>query len=290
MRTSKTVWVSMIFTAMIPAYAQELTNAQREAFLRTANIVSRKEVSRGVTASTKAELSDGTLNHAAHIQVVDVSQSQFQGTRGIELNFRDSYKYNVAAYELAKLVGLNMVPPSVERRVAGHGAAVTWWVDRVAMMELDRQKRKQQAPDQGDWNRQMHIVRAFDELIRNTDRNQGNLLITTDWQIWMIDHTRAFRMHKDCANLKSLRQIDRKLLANLRDLTRQSLVNRLGGYLSPSEIAGVLARKDAIVRFFDEQIAARGEGAVLYETPYVTRIGNTEPHLIATAAAAPASN
>ena len=34
-------------------------------------------------------------------------------------HFRDSYKYNVAAYELAKLLGLtHMVPPSVERKIA----------------------------------------------------------------------------------------------------------------------------------------------------------------------------
>lgn len=290
MRTSKAVWISMMVAAMLPASAQDLTNVDRETFLRNANIVSRKELSRGVTASSKAELNDGTLNHAAHIQVVDIAQSQFQGSRGVELNFRDSYKYNVAAYELSKLIGLNMIPPSVERRVAGHGAAVTWWVDRVAMVELDRQKRKLQAPDQTDWNRQMHNVRAFDELIRNTDRNQGNLVITTDWQIWMIDHTRAFRMHKDCANLKSLRQIDRKLLANLRHLSRQSLVDHLGAFLSTSEIAGLLARKEAIVKYFDQQIVARGEGAVLYDTPYVIRMGNTEPPLIATAAAAPASN
>ena len=136
----------MMVAAMLPASAQDLTNVDRETFLRNANIVSRKELSRGVTASSKAELNDGTLNHAAHIQVVDIAQSQFQGSRGVELNFRDSYKYNVAAYELSKLIGLNMIPPSVERRVAGHGAAVTWWVDRVAMVELDRQKRKLQAP------------------------------------------------------------------------------------------------------------------------------------------------
>jgi hypothetical protein len=33
-------------------------------------------------------------------------------------------------------------------------------------------------------------MRAFDQLIYNTDRNLGNLLIDGDWRIWMIDHTR----------------------------------------------------------------------------------------------------
>ena len=36
-------------------------------------------------------------------------------------------------------------------------------------------------------------VRVFDELIANRDRNIGNMLWTSTWKMWMIDHTRAFR-------------------------------------------------------------------------------------------------
>ena len=42
-------------------------------------------------------------------------------------------------------------------------------------------------------------LRIFDELIQNRDRNTGNLLWTTDWKMWMIDHTRAFRLGDDRA-------------------------------------------------------------------------------------------
>ena len=43
----------------------------------------------------------------------------------------------------------------------------------------------------------MQIVRLFDQLIYNIDRNLGNLMITNDWTIWAIDHTRAFRTYDD---------------------------------------------------------------------------------------------
>ena len=147
----------------------------------------------GVTNSQRATLDDGQRKHDAHIQTVDISKNSFQTLRGTELNFRDSYKFNMAAYELDKLLDLNMVPVSVERKVGGQQAAVTWWVDDAMMTELDRQKKKAQSPDLPSWNKQMYVCRVFDQLIYNTDRNLGNLVITKDWNIWMIDHTRAFR-------------------------------------------------------------------------------------------------
>lgn len=251
--------------AVTAASAQEFTNAQREDFLRTAEMVSRKGLSMGITNSSKAELSNGSLSHAAHIQTVNIAKSTFEGTRGVELNFRDSYKYNIAAYELSKILGINMIPPSVERKVGGDSAAVTWWVDNAAMTELDRFKKKMEAPDPNSWNRQMHVVRAFDELIYNTDRNLGNLVITKDWQIWMIDHTRAFRMHKTCPKVSTLRQIDGTLLKKMRELQADSLTERIGQYLNKAEIAGILARRDQIVKHFDTQLAQKGNDAVLFE-------------------------
>ena len=254
-----------IAAVVVTASAQELTNDQREAYLKSAQVVRTKTLSMGVTGSLKAALSDGTLQHDAHIQTIDEYKSRFEGSRGAEINFRDSYKYNIAAYRIARLLDLNMVPPSVERKVDGKSGAVTWWVDNVMMTELDRFKSKQEAPDKNAWNKQMGVVMVFDELIYNTDRNLGNLVITKDWQIWMIDHTRGFRWNKTCPKLKTMKQIDRKLLANLKKLTREELTERCGQYLMKPEIEGVLARRDAIVKHFEARMAAEGEGTVLYE-------------------------
>lgn len=261
------IGASICLAAAISLNATHLTNDQIEAFLRDARIIGTKKLTMGVTNSSKASMDDGVMQHDAHVQTIDEFKQKFETVRGTEINFRDSYKYNVAAYELAKMLDLNMVPPSIERKASGAMAAVTWWVDDAAMTELTRYKEKLSAPDSTDWNKQMNNVRVFDQLIYNTDRNLGNLVITKDWKIWMIDHTRAFRMAKNCPNTKLMRQVDRNLLQSLRNLNKEDLTARLNKYLTRMEIEGILARRDQIVSFFDQQIAANGEPAILFESP-----------------------
>ena len=241
-----------------------LTRAQMEEFLLTAKVVERKHLSMGITNSERAVLDNGNLRHDAHIQSVDISKTFFQTIQGTEVNFRDCYKFDVAAYELDKLLNLNMVPVTVERK-AGDMAAVTWWVDDTLMTELVRKKKKMEPPNQHYWNQQMYICRVFDQLIYNTDRNLGNLVISKDWKVWMIDHTRAFRTMKDLQSPKNLVQRDRQLLGKLRELNKQVLTEKMQKYLTPIEIEGLLARRDKIVKFFDEQIAQKGEAAVLFD-------------------------
>ena len=204
---------------------------------------------------------DGTIQHDAHVQSIDEAKAVFQGDRGTEMNFRDTWKFNVAAYRLARILGIgDMVPPSVERSVSGNTSAVTWWIDN-SMMEIDRRKKHLEAPDKDTWNREMYVVRVFDQLIYNTDRNLQNLLIDSDFHIWMIDHTRAFRMQTTLKEKKDLVRCDRALLANLRKLKAEDL-QPLKPYVTDAEIKGVLARRDKIVEFFDQQVTEKGEGAV----------------------------
>src|SRR5262245_2766577 len=243
----------------------KLSRAAMEQFLINAKVVQRRNLSTGITNSQRATLDDGNLKHDAHIQTVDIQKATFQTATRTEFNFRDSYKFNMAAYELDKLLDLNMVPVSVERKVAGNMAAVTWWVDDALMTELDRHKKKMEPPDLSTWNPQMFVCRVFDQLIYNTDRNLGNLVITKDWKIWMIDHTRAFRTLKDLPSPENLVRCDRKLLANLRRLSKDVLSKELERHLTSLQIDALLARRDKIVSFFDEQIAKKGEEVVLFD-------------------------
>jgi hypothetical protein len=245
--------------------AAKLSRGEMEEFLIKAKVVARKNLSTGITNSQRGTLDDGRLKHDAHIQTVDIQKATFQTVSRTEFNFRDSYKFNMAAYELDKLLELNMVPVSVERKVGGNMAAVTWWVDDTLMTELDRHKKKMEPPDLKTWNPQMYVCRVFDQLIYNTDRNLGNLVITKDWKIWMIDHTRAFRTMKDLPAPENLVQCDRKLLGKLRGLNKDVLTKGLERYLNPLQIDGLLARRDKIVSFFDGQIAKKGEAAVLFD-------------------------
>jgi len=247
--------------------AKHLSHAEMEEFLQNAKIVHKKALGTGVTNSERATLSDGTLEHDAHIQSIDVMQNSFKSTRGTEMNFKDSYKYNIAAYRLDQILGLNMTPMSVERKVAGNTSAITWWVDDKMFDEVDRVKQGVEPPDKDAWNKQMYVVRVFDQLIYNTDRNLGNLVIDKSWRMWMIDHTRAFRIMPKLKSEKDLVMCDRKLLASLRKLDDGTMEEQLRPFLTKTEIKALLQRRDLIVEFFDNAVKEKGEGAVLYDLP-----------------------
>lgn len=247
--------------AQTPA-AAGLSEEQKAKFLLGAKVLRAKGSPQGITGTLHATLSDGTLTHDASIQSIDESKSTFQTAMGTELNFRDTWKFNLAGYKLDRLLGINMVPVTVERKHKGSASSFTWWIDDVLMLELDRIKKKLQPPDVASWNSQMEIVRVFDQLISNTDRNLGNLVIDKQWQIWMIDHSRAFRMHHEVREPKNLTRCDRALLAKMKELTEPQLKAAMGEYLNKMEIEGLLARRDRIVNHFED----KGAG-FLYDSP-----------------------
>jgi hypothetical protein len=235
-----------------------------ETFLQKARISNQRDAGGGVTASRRATLSDGQLTHDAHIQTVDEAKAVFEAGRNTELNFKDTYRYNIAGYRLARLIGLDNVPMSVERAVDGKLAAVTWWVDDVQMDEKDRTKSKSLGPDPVRTTKQIQIMRVWDELIQNRDRNQGNILWTSDWTMWLIDHTRAFRLGKDLLKPEQLSRCDRGLLDRLRAITAESLAQAVGSSLTRQEQEALLVRRDRIVKHYEDRIARLGEPVVLF--------------------------
>ena len=246
--------------------AVDLTCAEMEAFLKTAKVGGQREIPVGVTLPSRATFDNGTLRHDGAIQTTDIRATTYQTNRGTELNFRDTWKFNVAGYELAKMLELNMVPPYVERKIKGIPASVSWWVDD-AMMERDRVQKKITPPDIEKWNQEMYAARIFHELIGDSDFNMTNTLITSDWRVWMIDFSRAFRLTKALQYPKDLKKVDRKVLEKLRGLSREALQQQLGRWLNKPEIEAVLARRDLIVARLDNEVATKGEAAVFYELP-----------------------
>jgi hypothetical protein len=242
--------------AAVPAQPQ-LTLAEKELFLQKAKIVRTRSASKGVTNTVRATLTDGVITHDASIQTIDEFMTEFRGNRGTELNFRDSWRYNVAAYRLDQLLDLDMTPPSVERKYNGKPGAFTWWVDDVLMDEEERYKKKHSAPSPGEWNRQMWMVRLFDQLIANVDRNLGNLIIDKSWTIWMIDHSRAFRLFDKIKAPDNLAGCDREVFERLKALDLPSLQAAMKDYLTTSEMKAMLARRTDIVARLEQ----KGEAA-----------------------------
>ena len=242
-----------------------LTEEQKIQFLLNSKVVGSRHTSKGVTSPWRLTLSDGTLTHDAAFQTINEHKNTMQFSDGrTELNFIDAYRYDIAAYKLAKLLDLdNMMPVTVERKWNGETGALSWWIP-WKWDEAMRVKEKIDPPDVDAWNKQMYRKRVFAQLVYDTDPNLTNLLITEDWHIWMIDFTRAFRLFHDLQNPKDLVQCDRQLLAKLRQLDEDEVMEKTKPHLTKGEVKAVMARREKIVTFFNKQIAKKGENEVLY--------------------------
>jgi hypothetical protein len=245
--------------------APKLTNDQIKHFLLTAKVIKSKQSNVGITHPWRLTLSDGTITHDASFQAVDEHKSMMETESGrIEMNFVDSYKYNIAASTLADMLGLDdLVPVYVERKWEGHTGSLSWWLP-VKMDEVERHKQKLEPPDPDAWNKQMYRVRVFDELVYDTDANLTNVLIGEDWQIYRVDFTRAFRTFNTLPRPKDLDHCDRHLLERLKALDPDQFAAATKKYLTKNEIKAVMARRDKIVQHFQELIAKQGENQVLY--------------------------
>ena len=235
-------------------------------FLLTAKVVKSEKIGKGLTHPWRLTLSAGGLTHDASFQDIDVrtQEAGFAGG-GRELNFADSFHYNIAAYELALLLELDdMVPITVEREWKGRKGSLSWWVDDVKMDEDERLKQGITPTETRTWNRQMHSVRIFSQLIYDTDRNLQNVLITGDWKIWIIDFSRAFRTLHQLPEEKDLLKCEKGLFSRLLELSRDEVSHAVGAHLTKWEIEALMARRDLIAAHFQKLIAEKGEPAVLY--------------------------
>jgi len=93
------------------------------------------------------------------------------------------------------------------------------------------------------------LMGTFDALIDNVDRTQENILVVEPGsRMWLIDHSRAFRLSRRLPPLPSTGlSLDSKTLDGLRGLTREQLERALGGLLTGGQIKAILARRDRIV-------------------------------------------
>jgi hypothetical protein len=248
------------------AYGLPIEGEAAEAFLKTAEVVERKSNPEGVTHSERLTLSDGIRTLRAARKTVDVfnrGTTQFlDGT--IQVDFRDSWKFEVAAYELDKLLGLGLVPPTVERTIDKTPGSLQMWVEG-AVTTAGLQERKLEDPDPEHWNRQVYNARLLRQLTYDTDStNINNELIDSDFRIHAIDFTRAFRTSTSLRSEDDLVRFSRSALDGLARLDRATLQDKLGRWLNAGQIYGLLKRRDRILALAKKRVAETGEAAVLY--------------------------
>lgn len=250
------------------ALAAQSTAFQGEAvetFLERGRIVTIRDLGSGITRPQRATLEFEGRRNDAVFKNVDIRK---QGATtledgSVEVGFRDTWETEVAAYRLDRMIGLGMVPATVERRVGRDTGSLQWWVDSM-MSEADRLERRLEAPDPEAWNQLMFKVRLFDQLILNTDRHARNMLVTEDFQIRLIDHSRAFREKSELPAPELLERFSRSLLDAIAKLDRDGLKAQIGRYLSNGELDRLLERRDALLALARQRIAEHGEAAVIY--------------------------
>jgi len=243
-----------------------LSGSDAERFLREAVIVSSKPIGVGITRPKKVTLSDGFRTHDAVWKTVDeIRRGLNRGRKGgYQLGTWDSYRYEVAAYELDKLLGLGIVPPTVEREIDGRRGSLQMWVEG-GFTELDRRERSLTAPDIVRWSDRLGQLRLFQSLVYDSDYlNIRNILYDESFQVYSIDHSRAFRIYPVLLEEARLVRFSRALLARLEALTRDELDAALGGWLKAPEIDGILARRDKILARARSAAERLGDETVFY--------------------------
>jgi hypothetical protein len=188
----------------------------------------------------------------------------------------EGWSYEIAAYRLDKHLGLGMVPPTVERRFRGDRGSCQYWVDDTMTLKTKEEKRIRVPLVKLDaWNRATYLQRLFDNLIANEDRHSNQVLITPDWRMILIDHSRSFRTAgkfvrslifsaRSPSGPMAMSQLPRAVVDKVKALDGAALRAAVGGYLSEEEMRAVLVRRDLILAEIDRLIKANGEARVLY--------------------------
>jgi hypothetical protein len=160
---------------------------------------------------------------------------------GVYQGFGENYKAEIAAYELDKLLKMDMVPPTVERQLEGNKGAAQLWVENV-VDGLD--PAVPEGPMRVHWDNQLARMVLFDNLIGNRSRNQRNMLRDRAWNLILIDHSRAFGTGAEL--LHARRGIDDRYWARIEGLTRAQLDAALGPWLDEHQIGAILDRRERL--------------------------------------------
>jgi hypothetical protein len=238
--------VQQTATAAASAKVWEGRHAEFEAYIRAAEIERFEDVPIGVTRPKRAFLKPGGLVASIAWKVLPPSR---------RTGYWESYKSEIAAYELDKLLGMNMVPVAVEKRWKGQTAAAILWLSPIRQW-----KEVQASPKPVKWNREAILMKMFDNLIGNPDRNMGNLLVDDDWNLFLIDHSRAFLDSKDLP--VKMERIDRDVWDRMLALDEAALTAALGNWVDRRSIRAIVARRDRMTAAIDRLVRNSSEAAV----------------------------
>ena len=154
------------------------------------------------------------------------------------------YRREVAAYELSRALGWDLVPGTVERDdVLGVGSLQRF-------VEADFSRHYFVLRDEGGHDDQLLRMAVFDVLVNNTDRKAGHVLVDADDHIWGIDNGLCFSTE---ARLRTViwdfagERIPDDLMDAIAGLIDAGVPDAVCAHLLPEEV-GRLERRARVLR------------------------------------------
>jgi hypothetical protein len=241
------------------------TPAEVENFLATAKIVEVEAIPEGVTKPKKILLEAGGVKAHAKFGYNDfMGQGEKLADGSTEMYFQDSYKADMAAYVLSRLLGMEMVPPAIVRQVEGQDGIVQIWIEGLTSYEKWLQEGNSGQPSSLYFQRQLKDMKTFDLLIRNIDRHRRNINWDSDWNMWLIDHTRSLARDATLRKQDSFQGCSRALFQAIRGLAPAEVEAALAPYLGNFEVKALLKRRDKLVNLIEKEIQKQGEDKILF--------------------------
>jgi hypothetical protein len=247
---------SAVWPGLRLADEEQSEQEKQEIFLRQARVVEvDKNQVGGRTAPWVITLDDGEKRLRAIFKHVDSRRPQ---------PTPDSYKYELAAYELAKLLGVGIVPPVIEREVSGRKGSLQVFLENC-FKEKDRQRKKIEPPDPKNFADALEEVRVFENLVYDVCLDVDDIWIHKDnWSVCRVDFSEAFYPSAELLQDCPITRCSRKLYQGLLQLNDETVASRLAPYLNENEIKALLQRKKVMLEKIQKLIEEKGEEAVLF--------------------------
>jgi hypothetical protein len=218
---------------------------QYEEELKTMKVVRMVDIGTGVTHPRRAYGEPGGLIESFAWKKLEPSRQN---------GYWESYRSEIAAYELDKLLEMNMIPPTVERKVNGERGAAIMWLKGMHSWE-----EAQTLPKPASWVGDLVRMKMFDCFIGNPDRNKGNMLADAGMRLFLIDHSRAFV--DDTKLVAPFEHVDPELWKRMQALDEEMLKAKLGTWMERGMIKSMLVRRQKMETLVDSLVKKLGPAA-----------------------------
>lgn len=199
----------------------------------TPSIASRDTIGGTANKVYRVKLNDGTEH-------VVKGESTLARWTGKMFGISSQNKMEVAAYQLDEAMGLKMVPETKIAALEGKEVVQQAWMPGKSPRSL----RGDPILESPAYKAQLADMKAFDYLIQNVDRHQGNWLVNPQTgKITLIDNGLSgatWRPFYRSGGRPSAVTAD--FAAKLDNLSSQALAGRLDGLMTQGEIDALLAR------------------------------------------------